>query len=67
MFGHENVVDKQADRLELAEGYGCTPVDYSKGDAVEQVTEAAGGVVPTVASTPLATRRTTPPATRARP
>lgn len=38
------VVDKQADRLALAEAYGCTPVDYSKGDAVEQVLEATGGV-----------------------
>ena len=38
------VVDKQPDRLKLAEEYGCTPVDYSKGDAVEQVTEATDGL-----------------------
>ena len=38
------VVDKQADRLKLAEAYGCTPVDYSQGDPVEQVTEATGGL-----------------------
>ena len=37
------VVDKQPDRLELAEQYGCTPVDYSKGEASEQVLEATGG------------------------
>jgi glutathione-independent formaldehyde dehydrogenase len=38
------VVDKQADRLRLAEGYGATAVDYSAGDPVEQVLDATGGI-----------------------
>lgn len=37
------VVDKQPDRLALAEGYGCTPVDYSAGDVVEQLMDATDG------------------------
>jgi len=37
------VVDKQADRLALAEAYGCTPVDYSAGDVVETLMDATGG------------------------
>ena len=37
------VVDKQADRLRLAEQFGATAVDYSAGDAAEQVTELTSG------------------------
>lgn len=37
------VVDHQPDRLRLAEQIGATPVDTSKGDAVEQLTELTGG------------------------
>ena len=37
------VVDKQADRLALAEGYGCTPVDYSAVDVAETLMDATGG------------------------
>jgi len=37
------VVDKQADRLKLAEQYGCTPLDYSKGDVVQQLLDATDG------------------------
>ncbi|RTL67793.1 MAG: aldehyde dehydrogenase [Pseudonocardiaceae bacterium] len=39
------VVDHQPDRLRLAEEIGATPVDASKGDAVEQLTELTGGGV----------------------
>ncbi len=38
------VVDKQPDRLALAQAYGCTPLDYSAGDVVEQLTDATDGL-----------------------
>jgi glutathione-independent formaldehyde dehydrogenase len=38
------VVDKQADRLKLAESIGATAVDFSRGDPVEQILEATDGV-----------------------
>ncbi|WP_336921683.1 glutathione-independent formaldehyde dehydrogenase [Aquipuribacter sp. SD81] len=37
------VVDKEADRLRLAEEIGGIPVDYSAGDPVEQLTELTQG------------------------
>jgi len=37
------VVDKEKDRLDLAGKIGATPVDFSKGDPVEQVLDATGG------------------------
>ncbi len=37
------VIDHQADRLRLAEQLGATPIDDSKGDAVQQVLEATRG------------------------
>ena len=38
------VVDQQPDRLALAEKAGATPVDFSKGDPVEQIMDATKGV-----------------------
>lgn len=38
------VVDKQPDRLRLAEQIGATPVDFSQGDPVEQILDANGGL-----------------------
>ncbi|TDC26674.1 aldehyde dehydrogenase [Streptomyces sp. 8K308] len=37
------VVDRQQDRLRLAEQIGATPIDYSRGDAAEQIKEHTGG------------------------
>ncbi|NEE00980.1 glutathione-independent formaldehyde dehydrogenase [Phytoactinopolyspora halotolerans] len=37
------VVDKVPDRLRLAERIGAVPIDYSKGDAVEQIKDRNGG------------------------
>lgn len=37
------VVDKVPERLALAEKIGCVPVDYSKGDAADQIWEMRGG------------------------
>ncbi|MDT0317551.1 glutathione-independent formaldehyde dehydrogenase [Streptomyces millisiae] len=37
------VVDRQRDRLRLAEQIGATPVDYTRGDAAEQIKEHTGG------------------------
>jgi glutathione-independent formaldehyde dehydrogenase len=37
------VVDKVADRLRLAEKIGATPIDFSAGDAAEQIFERTGG------------------------
>jgi glutathione-independent formaldehyde dehydrogenase len=37
------VVDKERDRLDLAGKIGATPVDFSRGDPVEQILEATGG------------------------
>ena len=38
------VVDKASDRLALAESIGATPIDFSKGDPVEQVLDATDGL-----------------------
>lgn len=40
------VVDKAPDRLKLAESIGATGIDFSKGDAVEQILDATGGLGP---------------------
>jgi glutathione-independent formaldehyde dehydrogenase len=37
------VVDKERDRLDLAGKIGATPVDFSKGDPVEQIMDATNG------------------------
>jgi glutathione-independent formaldehyde dehydrogenase len=37
------VVDKETDRLALAEKFGATPVDFSAHDPVEQLMDATGG------------------------
>jgi glutathione-independent formaldehyde dehydrogenase len=37
------VVDRQPDRLRLAETIGATPVDFSEADATEQIKDATGG------------------------
>ncbi|MEU2348629.1 glutathione-independent formaldehyde dehydrogenase [Modestobacter sp. NPDC049651] len=37
------LVDKETDRLALAEKYGATPVDFSAGDPVQQILDATGG------------------------
>jgi len=37
------VVDRQADRLKLAETLDATPIDDSAGDAVQQILDATGG------------------------
>jgi glutathione-independent formaldehyde dehydrogenase len=37
------VVDKERDRLDLAGKIGATPVDFGKGDPVEQVMDATSG------------------------
>jgi len=39
------VVDKEPDRLKLAESIGAEAIDFSRGDPVEQITEANGGPV----------------------
>ena len=38
------VVDKAPDRLKLAESIGATAIDFSQGDAVEQVLDATDGL-----------------------
>jgi len=38
------VVDKEPDRLRLAEATGATPIDFSQADPVEQITDATGGL-----------------------
>ena len=38
------LVDKQPDRLRLAESIGATPIDFSAGDPVEQILDATQGV-----------------------
>jgi len=37
------VVDKQADRLKLAESIGATPIDFSAADPVEQILDLTDG------------------------
>jgi glutathione-independent formaldehyde dehydrogenase len=37
------VVDKERDRLDLAGKIGATPVDFGRGDPVEQIMDATGG------------------------
>jgi glutathione-independent formaldehyde dehydrogenase len=38
------VVDQQSDRLALADTIGTTPIDFRKGDPVEQILEATQGL-----------------------
>ena len=38
------VVEKETDRLRLAEQIGATPIDFSEADPVEQILEATGGI-----------------------
>jgi glutathione-independent formaldehyde dehydrogenase len=38
------VVDRQADRLKLAESIGAQAIDFSKGDPVDQIMDATDGV-----------------------
>ncbi|WP_434742594.1 glutathione-independent formaldehyde dehydrogenase [Micromonospora sp. SH-82] len=38
------VVDKVPDRLRLAESIGATPIDFSSGDAVQQILDRTDGV-----------------------
>ncbi|MEU5715878.1 glutathione-independent formaldehyde dehydrogenase [Streptomyces sp. NPDC020403] len=37
------VVDRQPDRLRLAEHIGATPIDFGQGDAAEQIKDLTGG------------------------
>jgi len=37
------VVDKAPDRLKLAQAYGATAIDFSKGDPIEQIMDATDG------------------------
>jgi glutathione-independent formaldehyde dehydrogenase len=37
------VVDKEADRLQLAKQIDATPIDFSRGDPVEQIMDATNG------------------------
>lgn len=39
------VVDKVPERLEAAKKIGCIPIDFSKGDPVEQIIKDNGGMV----------------------
>ncbi|ETI21275.1 hypothetical protein G647_07620 [Cladophialophora carrionii CBS 160.54] len=39
------VVDRVPERLQAAEKIGCIPIDFSKGDAVEQIIEKNGGML----------------------
>ncbi|TDZ59661.1 putative zinc-type alcohol dehydrogenase-like protein YycR [Colletotrichum trifolii] len=39
------VVDRVPERLQSAEKIGCTPIDFTKGDAVEQIIKSNGGMV----------------------
>jgi threonine dehydrogenase-like Zn-dependent dehydrogenase len=39
------VVDRVPERLKAAEKIGCTPIDFGKSDAVDQIIEANGGMV----------------------
>ena len=39
------VVDRVPERLSAAERIGCTPVDFTKSDAVDQIIELNGGMV----------------------
>jgi len=39
------VVDRVPERLQAAEKIGCTPIDFSKSDAVDQIIQHNGGMV----------------------
>lgn len=39
------VVDRVPERLDAAKKIGCTPIDFTKGDAVEQIIQVNGGMV----------------------
>lgn len=38
-------VDRVPERLQKAASFGCIPIDFSKGDAVDQIIAANGGMV----------------------
>lgn len=38
------VVDRVPERLAKAKEIGCTPIDFSAGDAVDQILKLRGGV-----------------------
>lgn len=42
---HIFVVDRVPERLEAAKKIGCIPVDFTEGDAVEQIISLNGGMV----------------------
>ena len=56
------VVDKEPDRLALAEQIGATAINFAEADPVEAITDATDGAAWTAASRRSATRPTTPPA-----
>jgi threonine dehydrogenase-like Zn-dependent dehydrogenase len=37
------VVDRVKERLDKAQQIGCIPIDFSKGDAVDQILKLRGG------------------------
>jgi len=37
------VVDRVPERLQKAKDIGCTPIDFSKSDAVQQILDLRGG------------------------
>ena len=39
------VVDRVAERLEKAKEIGCTPIDFSQRDAVDQILALRGGYI----------------------
>ncbi|GJN76891.1 hypothetical protein PLIIFM63780_000379 [Purpureocillium lilacinum] len=39
------VIDRVPERLQAAEKIGCIPIDFTKGDAVDQIIEKNGGMV----------------------
>ena len=39
------VVDRVPERLQAAQKIGCTPIDFSKGDAVDMIIKENGGVM----------------------
>ena len=39
------LIERVPERLKSAERIGCTPIDFSKGDAVEMIIKENGGMV----------------------
>lgn len=39
------VVDRVEERLQVAQSIGCIPIDFTKGDAVDQITSHNNGMV----------------------